>query len=220
MPKVTSVEVQKQNTHRYNIFLDDAFAFGADEDLVVEYRLIPGKVLDPAKVEKLLFEAEVGKLMERMYKLFNIRQRSEKEVRDYFKNLSFKRKARRQDEISNVAIDLLVDKLKQKKMLSDADFAKSWVEARRRSKKKGKLALKQELFQKGINKEIIEEVISGQVTGYSEEELAKQALEKKLRIWKNLSEIEFKKKAYGFLIRQGFEYGVIKNVIEKIIKKE
>lgn len=220
MPKVTSVEVQKQNTHRYNIFLDDVFAFGADEDLVVEYRLIPGKVLDPAKVEKLLFEAEVGKLMERMYRLFNIRQRSEKEVRDYFKNLSFKRKARGQDEISNVVTNLLIDKLKQKKLLSDADFAKSWVEVRRRSKKKGKLALKQELFQKGINKEIIEEVISGQVTGYSEEELAKQALEKKLRIWKNLPEIEFKKKAYGFLTRQGFEYEVIKNVIEKIIKKE
>lgn len=220
MLKVTSVEVQKQNTHRYNIFLDDVFAFGADEDLVVEYRLISGKILDPATVEKLLFEAEVGKLMERMYGLFNIRQRSEKEVRDYLKNLSYKRKARGQDEISNVAIDLLVDKLKQKKLLSDADFAKSWVESRRRSKKKGKLALKQELFQKGINKETIEELISGQVTGYSEEELAKQALEKKLRIWKNLPEIEFKKKAYGFLTRQGFEYEVIKNVIEKIIKKE
>lgn len=220
MPKVTSVEVQKQNTHRYNIFLDDVFAFGADEDLVVEYRLISGKILDPAKVEKLLFEAAVGKLMERMYGLFNIRQRSEKEVRDYLKNLSYKRKARGQDEISNVAIALLVDKLKQKKLLSDADFAKSWVESRRRSKKKGKLALKQELFQKGINKETIEELISGQITGYSEEELAKQALEKKLRIWKNLPEIEFKKKAYGFLTRQGFEYEVIKNVIEKIIKKE
>ena len=73
MPKVTSVEPQKKNPNRFNIFLDNAFAFGADEDLVVEHRLIVGKILEPDQVERLLFESEVGKLMERMYRLFSVR---------------------------------------------------------------------------------------------------------------------------------------------------
>ena len=215
MPKITSVEPQKKNPKRFNVFLDDAFAFGADEDLVVEHRLIVGKILEPDQVERLLFEAEVGKLMERMYRLFNIRQRSEKEIRDYLRNLSYKRKIKDQEEISEAAIELLINKLKQKKLLNDEEFARSWVESRK--KKKGSRVLKQELFQKGISKEIIEEVISDQVTGYSGQEIAERLLEKKMRVWKNLPLLEFKKKAYEFLMRRGFEYETVKSVVEKII---
>lgn len=211
--KITSVEPQKKNPKRFNIFLDGQFAFGADEDLVVDYRLISGKVIDKALFDKLLFEAEVGKLMERMYNLFSIRQRSEREVRNYFK-------LRRIEGVSELAIDLLVEKLKQKNLINDLEFAKSWVEARRKSKQKGIRALKAELFQKGIAREIIEEVTSGQSQESSEEELAKKALEKKMRVWKNLSPLEFKKKTYEFLSRRGFEYEVIRNIIEKLAQKE
>lgn len=216
MPKITAVEPQK-NPHRFNVYLDGIFAFGADEDLVVEHRLVVGKLLDPSDVEKLLFEAEVGKLMERTYRLFNIRQRSEKEVRDYLKNLSFKRKIRDKEEISEAAIELLINKLKQKGLLSDEQFARSWVESRR--KKKGPRVLKQELFQKGISKEIIEEVIGEQVVGYSGQEVAEKLLEKKMRAWKNLPPHEFKKKAFDYLFRRGFEYGQVKSIVENILRK-
>lgn len=234
MPQITSVEPQKKNPGRYNIFLDGTFVFGADEDLVVNCRLVVGKNLQPQDVEKLLFEAEVGKLMERMYGLFSIRQRSEWEVRDYLKRLSFKRKIRTsdrnrrtlrpsplkdQDEISQAAVDLLVERLRKKGMVDDLGFARSWVEARRRSKQKGKTALKAELYQKGIDREIIEEVISEQSTAEGEEELAKQALEKKMRAWKNLEPREKKQKAIEFLMRKGFEYEIIRPVVEKFMGK-
>jgi len=145
--KITQVEPQKKNPHRFNVFIDGEFVFGADEDLVVEQRLIPGKIIDQTLLEKLIFEAEVGKLIERMYSLFNIRPRSEKEVRTYLKNLSFNRKVKDQEEISDLAIDSLVEKLKQKRLLDDKQFAKDWVESRRRSKQKGERVLKMELFQ-------------------------------------------------------------------------
>ena len=209
MSKITSAEPQKNNPHRFNIFLDGEFAFGADEDLVVNRRLVVGKVITPEDLDKILFEAEIGKLMERMYRWFSIRQHSEKEVRDYFR-------IRRKEEISQLTVDSLVEVLKKKGLVNDLEFAKAWVEARRRSKQKGIRVIKAELYQKGIDKEIMEQVISGQVTGDSEEELAKQALEKKLKYWKNLNSLELKKKSYEFLARRGFEY----DVIEKIIKKE
>lgn len=217
MPKVTSVEPQR-NPKRFNIFIDGQFAFGSDEDLVVDYRLVSGKLLDTSDVEQLLFESEVGKLMERMYRLFNIRQRSEKEVRNYLRNLSFKRKMKDQEEISDQAIELLVNKLKQKRLLSDEEFARAWIEARRRSKKKGKIALKQELFQKGIDKDLIEEVLE-ETTPESEEQLAEQALEKRLPRLQNLPYLEKKKKAYEFLMRRGFEYDIVKDTVENLTKK-
>ena len=116
-------------------------------------------------------------------------------------------------------IEALVEKLKQKGMINDLEFAKAWVEARRRSKQKGERVLKMELFQKGINREIVEEALrlvstrSGQI---SEEDLAKFALEKKMKSWKNLEPLEFRKKATEFLLRRGFEYKVVKEVISKL----
>lgn len=219
MLKITEVSPQKKNSKRFNIFLDGKFAFGADEDLVVERRLIVGKEFDASEIEKLLFEAEVGKLMERMYGLFNIRQRSEKEVRDYLKNLSFKRKLKDKDEISDIAIDSLIEKLKQKRLLNDREFAKSWVSARRRSKGKGIIALKSELYQKGIGREIVDEILE-ESSSESEEKLAIKGIEKKWKIWNLLPVLEKKKKAYEFLMRKGFEYEIVKSVIEKLMEKE
>lgn len=217
--RITSVEVQKNNPHRFNIFLDGQFAFGADEDTVVNFRLIPGKVIEEASLQKILFEVEVGKLMERMYSLFNIRRRSEKEIRDYLKNLSFKRKMKETEQISSIVVESLIEKLKQKKMLDDEQFAKSWVEARRRSKNKGVIAIKSELFQKGIDKEIVAQVLNTLTQEEGEEDLAIKAIEKKMRGWKGLSKMEFKKKAYGFLQRKGFTSDTVITVIEKMIEK-
>lgn len=222
MPIITSVEPQKKNSKRFNIFLDGVFAFGADEDLIVNFRLVPGKIISQQDLEKLLFESEVGKFMERMYGLFSIRIRSEKEVRDYLKNLSFKRKIKDKEEISDLVIDLLVERLKQKGMLNDLEFAKSWVESRRRSKQKGERALKIELLQKGIDREIIEEVLrftNAHSEQVSENELAKLALEKKMKSWKNLPEMEFKKKATDFLLRKGFDYSIVRETVAKIVEK-
>lgn len=217
MPKITSVEPQKKNPHRFNIFLDGQFAFGADEDLVVNRRLVVGKEIAAQDLDKILFEAQVGKLMERMHRLFNIRQRSEKEVRDYFKNLSFKRKVKGQEEISSYIVDATVQQLKQKGLLNDEQFARDWTESRR--KKYGLNRIKQELFQKGIAREIIEEVISDRREEISETNLATQVLQKKLKTWKNLPELELKKKAYEYLMRRGFEYSVVKETVRTILAR-
>lgn len=210
MPKITSVEPQKKNTKRFNIFLDGEFGFGADEDLVVDRRLVKGKEISADELEKLLFEAEVGKLMERMYRLFNLRQRSEKEVKN---RLRIKGK----EEISDLAIELVIKKLKQKSLLNDKEFAKAWVESR--SKKYGVNRIKQELYKKGIDREIIEEVTGGQRIENSEQ-VAQELLEKKLERWKNLAPIEFRKKAYEFLMRRGFEYEQVKSIVENILRKK
>src|SRR3989304_4979540 len=109
MPKITSVEPQKKNSKRFNVFLDGEFTFGADEDLVVNRRLVVGKVIAPEELEKILFEAEVGKLMERMYRWFSIRQHSEKEVRDYFKRKNIELKIKAKEQISAFIIDTIVE---------------------------------------------------------------------------------------------------------------
>lgn len=215
MPKITQVDPQKKNNHRFNIFLDGEFAFGADEDLVVNRRLIAGKIITPEDLQKILFEAEVGKLMERMYRWFSLRQHSETEVRQYFRVKNLESRVKGEEERSKIIIDAVIENLKKKGMVNDLEFALAWVAARRKSRQKGIKAIKAELFQKGIDKEIIESVTSDMLQVASEEDLAKLALEKKMKYWKNLSVVEFHKKATEFLLRKGFDYEIVKTALDK-----
>jgi regulatory protein len=216
MPKITSVEPQKKNPHRFNIFLDGQFGFGADEDLVVDHRLIVGKVIESGDLEKILFDAEVGKLMERVYGLLTIRMRSEKEIRDYLRNLSFKRKLKEKDEISPIVIESTIDRAIKKGLVNDLEFAKLWVESR--SKKKGLQVIKQELFKKGISREMVDQALSQELRIKDQDKVAEELLNKKMQRWSNLPVLEFKKKALDFLMRRGFEYSLAREVIEKIAK--
>lgn len=216
--KVTLVERQKKNSKRFNIYLDGKFAFGADEDTLVAFRLIEGKELTQDGLEKILLETEVGKLIDRVYNLLSRRGRSEKEVRDYLKTLSFKRKIKDREELSEIVIEALIDKLKLRDLINDRRFASDWVDSR--GKKRGAQILKGELIQKGIDREIINEVISNQLSVTSEEAVAEQALEKKMKSFSSLDEIKFKRKAFAFLMRRGFSYDLAKGVVEKKLKKE
>ena len=216
MPKVTSVEPQKNKPHRFNIFLDGEFAFGADEDLVVEHRLVVGKIIEAGELEKILFDAEIGKLMGKMYRLFNIRQRSEKEVRDYFRIKNYELRIKGKEQHGELVVNATVNTLKKKGLIDDERFARDWMQAR--SKKYGPLRIKQELFKKGINREIIEEVISSGFMSH-DQEVPQKLLEKKMKVWKNLPYLELKKKAYEYLLRRGFEYSIVKETVEKYTKK-
>lgn len=216
MPKITSVESQKKNPQRFNIFLDGQYAFGADKDSVINFRLLPGKDLSPDELNRLLLEVEIGKLMERIYRLFVIRQRSEAEIRQYFKIQNYKLLIKNKEQISDSLIDLIIERLKNKGMINDLIFAKSWIEARRRSKNLGTIAVKSELVKKGVSREIISELIAN--TKEIDEQLAVLALKKRINRWKNLSNLAFRKKATEYLLRKGFEYEVIKKVIGKQLR--
>lgn len=241
--KISQVERQKKNSKRFNIYLDGTFAFGADEDSVVEHRLIVGKELSQEEFERVLFATEVGKLMERMYGLFSVRGRSEKEVRDYLRQLNFKRKLKDKEDLSDTVMDALVERLKQKDLLNDERFADEWIRARRNSKQKGINAIKSELYQKGIAREIIDRLLDtrkstglsplrgndsdvdvgldmyGNVVDTSEEGMAMQSLEKKVRSPELLDDPKEKQRILGFLMRKGFSYDVARSVIEVFVKK-
>ena len=79
----------------------------------------------------------------------------------------------------------------------------------------GTRLLAQELFLKGISKEIMDLVlVEGDFT--DEVEVAKEALERKLRSWKLLDPQTLKRRVYGFLGRRGFSFDVIAKVIESL----
>lgn len=206
--KITQVEPQKNNPGRFNVYLDGNFAFGASEDLVVNLKLVPGKNIDNAQLKKLLDDTEVDKLLGKLYRWFGIRMRSEKETRDYLK--------RKKTDI--VLVENLVNRLKDRGLINDFEFAKLWISARRSSKKQGIFRIKSELLQKGISKDIVDEAVSSK-TDCNEDIISRQAIEKKLKTWQKLPDVEFKRKAYGFLLRKGFAYAVVQRTVDYLMNK-
>lgn len=154
------------------------------------------------------FSEKTQKYFENVYRFLTIRNRSEKEIRDYLT----KKKA--ESEI----ISVIIEKLKQQKFLDDEAFARSWIRSRARWKPKGTHALKMELSQKGIAKEIIERVLSEGAEELPDQlTQAKQLIEKRISRLSGASKQEIYAKVGGFLSRRGFDWNTIKKAIDSFV---
>jgi len=217
VPKVTSVEPQKKKKERFNVYIDGRFAFGANLETILKYQIKSAKVFSEEQLSQIIRKEEISKLFDATLKFLSYRPRSQKEVEDYLigkiskkENIKFS-----QAKESNLIAEV-VSKLKNYKYLNDIEFSKWWINSRTRSSPRGKMILKSELFQKGIDREIIDDLINNIK---NQKPLALKAIGKKLPRWQKLSNLEFKKKVYSFLISRGFDFDTIKEVVAQIEKK-
>ncbi len=139
------------------------------------------------------------------------RPRSEKEVLDYLKEKSSAAKA---PEGQAKMIQDIIIKLKEYKFIDDEKFAKFWFEQRSKFKRKPIRVVEYELNQKGINKQIIEEVLSGFDSKDLDLENAKKLAAKKLDFYRNLDPKKRQEKVMNFLLRRGFNYDIVKKVFD------
>jgi regulatory protein len=139
------------------------------------------------------------------YRYLSIRNRSEKEMRDYL----IKKNAAAE------IIEKIIVSLKEKKFLNDETFARSWVLGRARLKPKGTAFIKMELRQKGISQELIEKVLSEIQDEIPDElEQAKRLIIKRIEQMRDKPRQEVYAKIGGFLSRRGFSWDIVKKAID------
>ena len=215
MPQISAIEPQKRNKDRFNVFLDGHFAFGIDASTLFENQLKVGKVLKEEEIPKILQKEELSKLMDRVLHFLSYRPRSEKEITDYLiKKIAAKENIKYHQAKDSPLIAQVIEKLKRYKYINDLEFAKWFISSRIKSKPKGVRLLKLELFRKGISKDIVEKVLSKNL---NQNELAKKAIEKKIKKWQKLPDLELKKKLYSHLSSRGFDFETIKQAIKELI---
>lgn len=150
------------------------------------------------------------KYLNQAYYYLNIRNRSEKEMRDYL----LKKKA------TEDIIERIIASLKEKNFLNDETFARNWVLSRARLKPKGKALLKIELRQKGIADELIRSVLDEVKEEIPDElEQAKGLITKRMERMADKSKEEIYQKVGGFLSRRGFSWDVVKKAIDSFFMK-
>ncbi len=104
--------------------------------------------------------------------------------------------------ISGPVVDKVIEKLKSYGYLNDTNFAKMFIENRKRFHPKSIFALRYELSQKGIHDMVIQDVLQSE----TDENLAWLALSLKLNLWRHMEPEPFRKKVLSFLKTRGFGY--------------
>lgn len=162
-------------------------------------------------------------IVDRYYNLtlrfLSYRPRSEKEVYEYLKKKTKKLATTESTEKSTETLrETLIARIMQRlielKFIDDREFAKSWIEQRTKFKQKPLWVIESELRQKGINKDLIDEVLSSfeQVKNVDIES-AKKLAEKKLDFYRGLPPKKRYEKVTSYLLRKGFNYDIVKKVL-------
>lgn len=147
-------------------------------------------------------------------RLISIRPRSKKEISGKLSQYAEKR------QFPANLTDKLLNELSELNLVNDEDFASWWTEQRRTFRPKGEKLIRLELLQKGIDKDVIDAVVSDENReGLSDYDLAMKAMEKKLPRFQKLSTIKMKIKIRDFLFRRGFGWEIISKVIDSLVKK-
>ncbi|MFA5286959.1 MAG: regulatory protein RecX [Candidatus Omnitrophota bacterium] len=140
--------------------------------------------------------------------LLKFRLRSEKELYERLKKKKFP-----EGEIKKV-----IAFLKEKKFIDDRVFVKAWVSSRLRQSI-GLKRIRQELRQKGVVKEVIEDKL-GELKGtYSESEIVGNLASDRLIKLKDVEPLKAKSRVYGYLIRRGFSPDIVIDTLNKLCKQ-
>ena len=205
------VAQQRKRAHlgaRVNVFIEDKFSFALSADLAFKHGLRPKLMIDAAMLEQLLREDGETKALTTALNFIGYRPRAEDEIR----------KRLQRDEWSETVIAAVIAKLRQNKMLDDAQFASDWVESRGRSKPRGARLLKQELRFKGVGKAEIEAALPDADEEVENAIAALDKIERKLEKWEPGRERT--QKAIEMMARRGFGYGTVKTALARIAERD
>ena len=215
MPIITSIKLQRKGK-RFNIYLDGKFAFAVSAVALAKADLRIDQEISEKDIERLRNKDLKEKLHNKSLNFLSYRPRSEKEIRDYLNKKIASQKAQKFAESTEKVVEEIITKLKDQDLIDDRVFTDWWIEQRSRFRPKGRRVLWLELLRKGIKKEIIETFL---VSEEKEFDLARKAAKKKVKSYKDLEPMEFRQKMVAFLSRRGFNWEVIKKVLEEIKKK-
>lgn len=206
--QITDIQVQKKRPSRRSVFLDGKFFCGVSEELVAKFHLTTGMDIDEDELKKLLYEEEFSKAKNYIYRILARRMYTSKEIR---------RKLAERGYIDEIIQDVIAT-MERYGYVNDSFYAEEWVRSRMKSKPKGKIALRQELTRKGIDKSIVEETLSQAFDDSTESDMALDLARRKIGSYSKDDPAVAKRKLQGFLLRRGFSYGTVKDAIEQAME--
>lgn len=178
------------------------------EDVMIKYRLITGNSFTKADLEEIVVADERQRAYVEGLRYLERKPRTSMEM---IRRL-------RQKEIGETIIAEVVQRLQQERFLDDPLYAKQWAEQRIMNQRKGKMWIRQELREKGIDKSLISEALEN----ISTEQELESALQTGRKKWNLIrGDVNDKRRKTGaFLMRRGFPGDMVRQVIHTLLEEE
>ncbi len=206
--RITTLEPQANNPERINLYVDGRFLLGVSTAIVLQMGLQLGQELLPDQLELLRREEAEQRAVDRALNYLSFRPRSREEVRRYL----------RRKETPPEIIDAALARLDRLDFVNDHSFAEFWIGTREQFSPRGARALKNELRMKGVDREVVNELVDDEQDG----ERALRAGRKKAMLLVNIPDMDyatFRNRLGSFLQRRGFGYEVTTRTVRALWKE-
>lgn len=200
---ITKIDKQKKNNKRYNLYIDGEFFCGLYDDTILKFGIASGDELTENEIDDIRNFDEYMYGKKTAFDYLSYRIRSISEIKTKLKT----------KKLSDSNIERVITHLTELGLINDEDFARQLVNEKIKNKPAGKKYLQQKLFQKGIPKQISEDVLNNIFTVDIEKELALKVYDKLKPKLSGLDIQDKKKKIYETLARKGFDYEIINEII-------
>lgn len=195
--KITNIKQQVKNPERVSIFVDEKYSFSLSLDELLAQKLKKDQELGATDVKRLKKISDDGKLRARSLEWLLNRPHSIREFKDYL----YRKKA--DPELTTA----LVQEFSDKNYLNEQRFGEWFVELHQR-RGKSNCAIKAQLFKKGIDREMADKLLEGDLEG--EMQRLKSLVTKKRKAARYKSDPQ---KLAKYLVTQGFSWNDVKQAL-------
>lgn len=183
---ITKLEFGEKNKVR--VFIQEEFAFLLYTSDIKKYHLKENEHIEQEKYEFIIKETVFRRAKQKAIAILNRMDKTEYELRQKL----------HQSEYTDNIIEATIEYIKSYHYIDDRRYAENYI--RYKGMKKSKKQIEMELYQKGISKDIIAEVLE---QGMDDTEAIKRAIQKKT---KDASKLSWKERQAiaAYLYRKGF----------------
>ncbi|WP_420096041.1 regulatory protein RecX [Brevibacterium sediminis] len=178
-----------------------------DSDDSPDFAAGPGLSFDDEEDDAPDFDADYAQAKKTAMNMLAMRDHSSDELR---------KKLLKRDLMPE-AIDVLIEKLQNSRLLNDEEFAHRFARAQRENRKLSRSVLKRELSKKGISPELAADAVAD-IDG--EEELAREVAEKKAASTRRLEYAVRERRILGMLARRGFPSAICIKVTREVLAED
>ncbi len=206
MQEITSIRPTQRNPKRVMVRVGREVVATLAHSKVVDMGLHVGQVWDDKLAEEVGHAAVFDKALKQALNRLNRRAMSRYDLDFKLKKLGYEQPVR----------ESVLDRLTELRFLDDEAYGRALIDATMRRKPAGPQLLRQKLFQKGIDRSLIERLVSEATDA---QDLAPGAVElarKKLRTMQRFDLQTRKRRLYGLLARRGFNPDTISSVMAEL----
>lgn len=198
---MTVTKIEPLSKTRYKIFIEGQFAFTLYKGELSRYHIAEECVLEE-DVYEAIRKIVIKRAKLRAMHLLSDMGRTESQLRTKLKQGGYT------EEIAEEAIRYV----KSFGYVNDAEYVRSFIDSRK--EKKSKKEIYAALKQKGVASEVIEQVFEELDYGEEDSRRAIEALIRKKNYHPETADLKEKQKMMGYLMRKGFRYEDVTNVLQ------